>query len=75
MMPLSQVTPRSQVAKYAAYPLTEPEVLIVLNDGSYQSISLTAWMASNPHLLLATNFRVPEAAFKDFPTRERFMPG
>jgi oxalate decarboxylase len=53
----------------------ELELLIVLNDGSYQSISLTAWMASNPHLLLATNFRVSEATFKDFPTRERFMPG
>ena len=48
---------------------------IVLNDGTYQSISLTAWIAANPHLLLATNFRVPEATFKDFPTRERFMPG
>jgi oxalate decarboxylase len=53
----------------------ELELLIVLNDGSYRSISLTAWMASNPHLQLATNFRVSEATFKEFPTREQFMPG
>jgi oxalate decarboxylase len=53
----------------------ELQLLIVLNDGSYRSISLIAWMASNPHLRLATNFRVSEAKFKDFPTREQFMPG
>ena len=51
------------------------ELVIALNNGTYESISLTAWMAGNPHLLLATNFKVPEATFADFPTRERFMPG
>ena len=51
------------------------ELLIVLNNGTYQSISLSAWMAANPHLLLATNFKVPESTFANFPTRERFMPG
>ena len=51
------------------------ELLIVLNNGTYQSISLTAWMAANPHLLLSTNFKVPESTFAKFPTRERFMPG
>jgi len=50
------------------------DVLIVLNNGTYQSISLSAWIAANPHLLLSTNFRVPESAFANFPTRERFMP-
>jgi oxalate decarboxylase len=50
------------------------ELLIVLNNGDYESISLTAWMAANPHLLLATNFKVPENTFANFPTRERFMP-
>jgi len=49
--------------------------LIALNNGTYESISLSAWIAANPHLLLATNFRVPEAAFASFPTREQFMPG
>jgi len=50
------------------------DLLIVLNNGNYESISLTAWMAANPHLLLATNFRVPEATFANFPKDERFMP-
>jgi oxalate decarboxylase len=51
------------------------ELLIVLNNGTYESISLANWMGANPHLLLATNFEVPESTFKDFLTRDRFMPG
>jgi oxalate decarboxylase len=50
------------------------ELLIVLNNAVYESISLTAWMAANPHLLLATNFKVPESTFAGFPDSERFMP-
>jgi oxalate decarboxylase len=50
------------------------ELLVVLNDGDYQSISISAWVGSNPHLLLATNFRVPESTFDKFPRKERFMP-
>jgi oxalate decarboxylase len=50
------------------------ELLIVLNNGTYESISLSAWMAANPHLLLATNFKVPESTFANFPTSQRFMP-
>jgi oxalate decarboxylase len=49
--------------------------LIVLNNGDYQSISLSAWLSANPHLLLSTNFKVPEATLANFPTREKFMPG
>jgi oxalate decarboxylase len=51
------------------------ELLIVLNNGNYESISLANWIGANPHLLLATNFEVPESTFKDFLTRDRFMPG
>ena len=51
------------------------ELLIVLNNGTYKSISLANWMGANPPLLLATNFEVPESTFKDFLTRDRFMPG
>ena len=51
------------------------ELLIVLNNGTYESISLSAWLVANPHLLLSTNFKVPESTFANFPTRERFMPG
>ena len=51
------------------------ELLIVLNNGSYESISLANWMGANPQLLLGTNFEVPDSTFKDFLTRDRFMPG
>jgi oxalate decarboxylase len=53
----------------------ELELLITLNNGTYESISLADWIGANSHLLLATNFEVPEGTFKDFQTRNRFMVG
>jgi oxalate decarboxylase len=50
------------------------EVVIVLNNGSFESISITAWMAATPGLLLATNFGLPESAIAVFPKRETIMP-
>lgn len=50
------------------------ELVIVFNSGTYESISLTAWMAANPQLLLETNFQVPSGTFASFPDGERFMP-
>jgi oxalate decarboxylase len=50
------------------------EVLLVLSNGIYQSISITAWMAGNPPLLLATNFGIPEGTFARFPKGEQAMP-
>jgi oxalate decarboxylase len=49
------------------------EVLVVLNNGTYESISLTAWMAANTKELLATNFHVPASTFAGFPSRETLM--
>ena len=40
----------------------------------YQSVSITAWMASTPDLLLATNFKVPESTFTAFPKGKEVMP-
>ena len=51
------------------------ELLIALNNGTYESISLADWIGANSHLLLATNFEVPENTFKDFQTRNRFLVG
>jgi oxalate decarboxylase len=51
------------------------ELIIALNNGNYESISLSGWMAANPHLLLSTNFKVPGSTFANFPTAVRFMPG
>ena len=48
--------------------------MLAFNNGSYESISITAWMAANPGELLATNFGVPEKTFAAFPKRETTMP-
>ena len=50
------------------------EVVLVLNNATYQSISITAWMAANPDLLLATNFGVPESVFAKLPKDAVVMP-
>ncbi|MBM3542940.1 MAG: cupin domain-containing protein [Alphaproteobacteria bacterium] len=50
------------------------ELLVVLNNGIYQSVSLTGWMAANPDLLLATNFEVKESVFAKFPKDALIMP-
>ena len=34
----------------------ELQVVLMLNNATYQSISITAWMAGTPDLVLATNF-------------------
>jgi oxalate decarboxylase len=52
----------------------EIEAVLVFNNGLYESISITAWMAANPAQLLATNFGAPEATFAAFPKRETTMP-
>lgn len=50
------------------------EVIVVLNNGTYESVSITAWMANNPALLLSTNFGVPESVFEKFPRGAVIMP-
>lgn len=50
------------------------ELLVVLNNGTYQSVSITAWMAGTPDLLLATNFGVKEKVFEDMPSDAVIMP-
>ena len=48
--------------------------IAVFNNGSYELISITGWMAANPDLLLATNFEVPESVFAKFPKGAVIMP-
>lgn len=50
------------------------ELVLAFNSGVYQSISATAWFASNPGLLLSTNFGVPADIFARFPKGETTMP-
>ncbi len=50
------------------------ELVLAFNNGIYESISLTAWVAANPDLLLSANFGVPPATFAAFPRSETPMP-
>jgi oxalate decarboxylase len=50
------------------------EIVLALNNATYQSVSITAWIAANPDLLLATNFSVPESVFAKFPKAALIMP-
>jgi len=42
------------------------EIMTVLNNGTYDSITLTSWMAHNTPELLGTNFNVPASTFAGF---------
>jgi oxalate decarboxylase len=50
------------------------EIVLALNNGTFESISITAWMAATPGALLATNFGMPASTFAAFPKRETIMP-
>jgi oxalate decarboxylase len=50
------------------------ELVLAFNNATYESISVTAWMAATPRALLAANFGVPEATFAAFPEGEVAMP-
>jgi oxalate decarboxylase len=50
------------------------EMVIVFNNATYESISITAWMAANPGLLLATSFGAPESVFARFPQGAVVLP-
>jgi oxalate decarboxylase len=49
------------------------EIVITFDNGHYEEISLTDWMAASPPHLLANNFAVPEATFAEFPKRSGFI--
>ena len=46
-------------------------MVLALNNATYQSVSITAWIAANPDLLL---FGVPESVFAKFPKHALIMP-
>jgi oxalate decarboxylase len=47
----------------------ECRVLLLFNSGQYQEIALSAWLASNPRLLVATNFGIGEDVVARFPKK------
>lgn len=48
-------------------------ILIVFNSGTYQTIDLSQWIASQPADVLAVNFGKPAATFEVFPNRDVFI--
>jgi oxalate decarboxylase len=48
-------------------------VLIVFNNGHYQTIDLSQWIAGNPTDVLATNFGQDPSLFEKFPRKDVFI--
>jgi oxalate decarboxylase len=48
-------------------------ILVVFNNGHYQTIDLSQWIAGNPTDILATNFSQDPSAFDKFPHRDVFL--
>ncbi len=43
------------------------EIVLTFDNGQYEEISISNWLATSPAHLLANNFGVDEAVFADFP--------
>ena len=54
---------------------TPARILIVFNSGTYETIDLSQWIASQPADVLAVNFNKPAATFDRFPKRDLFISG
>lgn len=52
---------------------TDCEMIIVFNSGTYEEISLTSWLASNPDSLVSANLNLPEDVVKKFPKESSFI--
>lgn len=48
-------------------------VLIAFDNGRYQEISLSTWLAANPTRLVADNLELPDAVVDRFPKRRVFL--
>ena len=49
---------------------TATDVLVVFNDGDYQSINLNDWIASNPSSVIANNLQIPLSLADRLPKRD-----
>lgn len=49
------------------------EAVLIFNSGTYEEISLTEWLASNPRYLLENNFGLPASVIDRLPRRQRFF--
>jgi oxalate decarboxylase len=51
----------------------DAEAVLVFNNGTYQDISATGWLAGNPPELLGANFGVSPSVFAQFPKQSAFI--
>jgi oxalate decarboxylase len=49
--------------------------LLVFNNGEYQDIDFSTWLAGSPPDVVATNFGVPRKIIEAFPKRDAFITG
>jgi oxalate decarboxylase len=52
---------------------TTARILITLDKGEYEDISLSAWLAANPVSLIADNFKIPEALVEKMPDHRVYI--
>jgi oxalate decarboxylase len=50
-------------------------VLLALDNGVYEEISLSTWLAANPTQLIADNFQIPEKLVNQLPRHRVYLPG
>lgn len=48
-------------------------LLIVFNSGTYEEISLSSWLSSNPDELVSANLNLPSDVVRKFPDKEAFI--
>ncbi|MGB8841374.1 MAG: cupin domain-containing protein [Aliidongia sp.] len=51
----------------------ETEIVLTFDNGHYQEISISEWIATSPPHLLANNFGVEEAVFANFPKKTVYI--
>ncbi len=49
------------------------EIVVTFDNGVYQEISISEWVATSPAYLLANNFGVEEAVFANFPKKKVYI--
>ena len=52
---------------------TPCRILLGFDKGEYQEISLSTWLASNPTMLVADNFQIPDAVAEKLPDERVFI--
>ena len=69
----TSATSRKASATPSKTSAEKARILIVFNNGHYQTIDVSQWIAGNPIDILATNFSQDPGIFEKFPRRDVFL--